>query len=50
MIGESAGLPESKQIAIRMRHMQDVVRETGCEKQLTITVLPSKRMFAGWQF
>jgi hypothetical protein len=50
MIGESPGLPKRKQITIKMRHIQDVVMETGCEKQLTITVLPPKRMSAGWNF
>jgi len=50
MIGESPGLPKSKQITIRKRHSQDVVMERGCEKQLTITVLPPNRMSAGWKF
>jgi hypothetical protein len=50
MIGEYAGLPKRKQITIRMQHVQDVVVETGCENQLTVTVLPPKRMFARWQF
>ena len=50
MIGESAGLLKRKRITIRMRHVQDVVMETGCEKQLTVTVLPPKRMSARCQF
>ena len=47
MIGESSGLPKRKQITMRL--IQDVVMETVCEKQLAITMLPPKRMSAGWQ-
>jgi hypothetical protein len=49
MIGEYAGVPKHKKITFRVRYMQDVVMGTGCEKQRTISVLPPKRMSAGWQ-